>query len=335
MVISCSIFINAADKTFISDVNEKIISSKIIGIDNKTPDVQYSTLSNDETYFTLSDGSTVPNLLKSKVESDNSSRVLDPMRSLSTGNISSYEDDFHGDSSGVYWSVVSKTGYYMATAFIKLPLVMIDEDSDDVPYMMFSVNQTGNVPNKMYGDYGIYYKASEGRWYACSGAYGIFSNGGTYGYNWAVPIALPENLTASTQLYLQVKVTRNTSNRDTVTLYVKDGTCSTVLATMSRDFYGNPIDSTCSNIKISRAITMAQHHPNDQSLNTNTGTYMIHARFLNSYLYSSNGYYQWTADRTSAVRRRAPSEEQLETVNVYSYSMWYAENISIHFNVPN
>lgn len=77
---------------------------------------------------------------------------------------------------------------------------------------------------------------------------------------------------------------------------------------------------------------MAQN--NSGTLNTNTGSWFANAIFSNSYIYSSGGYWQWGTAQTNDAYIQAPSTSKLATITVNSYSKWYAENITMRYNIP-
>jgi len=228
-----------------------------------------------------------------------------------------------GDQTGTYWLVKSETGYKEATAFATLPTIN-SLASNDVAYMFFSANTS---PSSIVGDYGVYYTASNGTWKPCTST-GVW-NGSSYNMTWWNGASIPSTIT---QIYLDMQVT-STSTNDTVKLRVLNANdFSQVLGTNTVTFYNNPINSSYSNLNLYREITMAQN--NSGILNTNTGSWFTNAAFSNSYIYSSGGYWQWGTTHTNDAYIQAPTTSKLATISVNSYSKWYAENISMHYNIP-
>ena len=89
---------------------------------------------------------------------------------------------------------------------------------------------------------------------------------------------------------------------------------------------------------------MAQHKPDldgdgnedvDLPLVTNTGSWMKNAKFSNAHLYDTGVATDlWDEDATQYVAIKAPTEAQLNTVELISADEWYNDEVSIRFNVP-
>ncbi len=311
------------------DFTAQQVNDYISGMINVDPSVYegvYGTLSDDGTTFILPNGDTMPNLSYNKNPEPEDEYGITPYAFTS-----SYKDvTSANDQSGVYWNVVSNTGYNQATAFFKLPTVTATTTAPDRPYMFYSVNTTSS---SVCGDYGVVYYPSSRSWYLCANT--KVWNSSTNSYDnvwWQSKAPLPnEYYSGAKSLYLHILID-NTTSKDTVTVTVKDGTSFATLATHPVDFSGNPFNASLSNVKIYRSITMAQDLAPNGLLNTSTGTRAVNSIFSQAYIYSPSGYYTWGTSQTSTAERRAPYQRQLNTITVNSYTKWNSENISIMFN---
>ncbi|KKM09020.1 hypothetical protein SY88_21550 [Clostridiales bacterium PH28_bin88] len=277
-----------------------------------------------------SDGILMPNRYANKKINDFENYDSDNVGIMSyTGNYRSVTDS--SDQSGTYWLVKSEPGYREATAFAALPTIN-SMALNDRAYMFFAANTN---PTSIAGDYGVVYyipsAGSTGSWYPFKLTAVWNDSTKQYDTDWKKGNAIPSSIT---QVYLHIKVTTTATN-DTVELRVLNANdFSEVLWTWTETFYNNPIDSTYSNLNLYREITMAQVHDEGTPLDTNTGSWFSNAIFSNAYIYSTGGYWQWGTTQTNDAYIKAPTTSQLSAITVNSYSKWYAENISMRWNIP-
>lgn len=197
--------------------------------------------------------------------------------------------------------------------------------STDRAYLFFSAN---TVSSSIVGDYGVVYVPNTG-WIPFTNTGVWNTNTQKYDWTWRNGNTIPSNIT---YLYFDIAVTSTTTN-ETIKLIIYDGNdFSQVLGTETLTFTNDPITSTYSNLNLYHEITMAQI--NNGTLNTNTGSYFKNAKFSNAYIYSSSGYYQWGTSQTNDAYIKAPTTSKLATITVNAYSKWYANDITMRYNIP-
>lgn len=302
------------------------------------------TLSEDGMYFTYPDGTMLPNLhshIKTELTNDN---ITDG--SLSTMSLTGkYSDVINSeDQSGVYWAVKSEPTYTEATAFIELPEVVIDKENDkDRPYMFLAANSFAQGNSLTFiGDYGVVYMSEHNAWVPFINASQWYDPVGNTegGYSVVENATYPEKAIPADvkKLYLHIRVTNGTS-QDTVTFTCLNGDdfSKVYMNSVSVQFDGNPVQPGATNLNLYHETTMAQLYASiTNPLNSNTGTYFTNAKFSQAYLYNDTTTTLWNTNVTSAAYRQAPSEDQLDavTVNSYAGTKWYADDVSIRFNIP-
>lgn len=226
------------------------------------------------------------------------------------------------DQTGVYYSVQSNLGYSEATAKLTLPTINANLSGVDYPYFIISVmNSAGTV----LGDYGLRYY--NGVWQKYAFAKWWDSSSGTY--QWSMVYGKLSVVPAA--VYLDVYANYTDQN---VYLIVRNYSNWNIISKSSLEFPSGSFNSSFSDIYLVRSITMAQVHASGTPLNSNTGSHFSNAAFSLGSIYSPSGYWSWGTSQTYSAYRAAPTTRQLATVAVNSHSAWYAENVSIWFNVP-
>lgn len=322
-----SLMIQAEANDFTSEQIQQYVDGQISYRNLKEPVAGNAVLSKDRSYFTLENGTRVPNLL--------ARHDLQEGKLLNEGEISPYT--FTGtpneyvnskDKTGVYWAVKSVTGYTEATAFITLP-TLSNIASKDRPYQFLAANSFAQGNSLTFiGDYGVVYY--DNAWHPFINAAQWSDSAGTYVSK--VNDYYPNTKITSNYLYLHVTITNGTST-DTVKFEVLDGNdFSKVYLSRTISFTGNPVQPNATNLNLYHETTMAQVKDKDDPLDTTTQSKMSNAKFSQAYLYKPGSYTRWETSPTSDAYKQAPIVNQLETVTLNSYRKWYEDNVTIHFN---
>jgi len=116
---------------------------------------------------------------------------------------------------------------------------------------------------------------------------------------------------------------------DKAVLTIRDASTWSTVATISYTFALDCINSTYSSTQIAKEITLAQH--NSGMLDISTGTIMSNAGFSQTYLYTSNTYYQFTSTYCGAAFRQGPTAAAYGKVTA-TYTAWTSDNVTISFN---
>jgi hypothetical protein len=158
-------------------------------------------------------------------------------------------------------------GYKQATGFTTLPSVYANS-SNDRPYMYFSLATNGS---SVASDAGVVYQIEDSSWHAFMSL--LIWNSATSSY---VQYWNSSQIINISNPYINYKVTYNASYSQFDLIVINPGPWTTI-ATYTRKSTDNvagsvPVNSTYSNVRVSRAVTLAQ-----ASENLTNGSYLNNA----------------------------------------------------------
>ncbi len=284
-------------------------------------DPEYAVTQLDNGDLQTSDGSIYPNP-SSEVLSDQSnvsaSSALIENSLVSPAAVTSYTTTYNSnDATGAYWVVKSTTGFKTATQRVELPTLQ-NCHSMDVPYVMYGVYTNGTS-----GDYGIYYDQAKAKWY---GFFNMSCVNGQSAAEWTSDDEDAVSIPAGKAVYMYCYLTDSNWVRIRV---VDNSNFSNVYYDVSVYQYGYSVPASS---KIYKQITLAQKaSQNGGTVNTSTGTKMLNANVVDSYLYNNTTTTKWNTTNVSYAGRSSQTYAKALTVQVNSYTPWSDENISIQF----